>query len=406
MLLLALPLSPFAHTDAPQALALSPFAHTDATPTKSRTDVPAALAATPTPWTAWNGKYLRRESDGNLSCFSTDGTHCTGQSQITDPNAPGTPTPQPLVCGTQHLRSVWQVTGYNDANTPEHWCRNGFGALYADWNTKASGFGEFRVLAETPEGDLMCFTLDGKNCLSASEFSVSDRRLARPLVCGAHHRSVWGFDGYTRPGHWCQTPKILTRDYFGGLGITEESLTMSPWTADDEPGVIARVHLRKGESVSLGLRGTSHSIWGFDVTSEGTFGLEYGHRARVYAPGLQVPIPLSSQNGMRNLTAAVVVKRNGSMCFFALNSQSKYERLWTDGDLAKSWPAQGAPWSSAARVSPPSIAAPTFIVSSGNQSGGSIALIETLTVKARKVPIEGDVSGARRTVSYTDGCGA
>ncbi|EFP96352.1 hypothetical protein VIBC2010_12324 [Vibrio caribbeanicus ATCC BAA-2122] len=41
----------------------------------------------------------------------------------------------------------------------------------------------------------------------------SDFSMALPLVCGQHHKAVWGYSGYTKQGHWCQKLKNISETY-------------------------------------------------------------------------------------------------------------------------------------------------------------------------------------------------
>lgn len=111
---------------------------------------------------------------------------------------------------TLDLRSsaVWD----NEMVCPLAWAR-----YFTNWRwNSASGL----LFSTTPDGDVMCMSNDGSNCLWGDD-NLSNIRTAKPLVCGAAHQRVWGSTGYNNNNHWCSqlknvvnaNPLVFTRLY-------------------------------------------------------------------------------------------------------------------------------------------------------------------------------------------------
>lgn len=94
-----------------------------------------------TDWTCLNNVNvpLRKNTEGNVECMSTNNRDCAWQ-----PNAQGctrllgTPVSpmRPLTCGTMH-KQQWGGTGYDDRN---HWCYTGKYNIYQDTTTSWKKF--------------------------------------------------------------------------------------------------------------------------------------------------------------------------------------------------------------------------------------------------------------------------
>jgi len=55
----------------------------------------------------------------------------------------------------------------------------------------------------TADGDPVCATYDGANCLWGKRKDEIDFAKVRPLACGARHRELYGSTGFEDPRHWC-----------------------------------------------------------------------------------------------------------------------------------------------------------------------------------------------------------
>lgn len=71
--------------------------------------------------------------------------------------------------------------------------------------TKASD-GKNAPMALTPEGNVKCMSIDGKNCLwdiSCNRGLNTPVANIKPLVCGQAHKTIYGNTGYDNKNHWC-----------------------------------------------------------------------------------------------------------------------------------------------------------------------------------------------------------
>jgi len=139
-------------------------------------------------WQRWEDKYVRVETDGNLSCYSLDGANCV--------NATPFGSGKPLVCGDKH-KATWGITGYDQRN---HWCNAAYATLFARWEKSAAS----PWTAKLPSGDVMCHSQNARDC-NGSPVRPSPSQPGYPLVCGVMHASVWGNTGYRNNPHWCVT---------------------------------------------------------------------------------------------------------------------------------------------------------------------------------------------------------
>merc|ERR1711934_107122 len=58
-------------------------------------------------------------------------------------------------------------------------------------------------------GDVQCMSTNGKDCWwgRCRGRKVPRHGRLRPLVCGAHHKKMWGGTGYNNKRHWCNKVK-------------------------------------------------------------------------------------------------------------------------------------------------------------------------------------------------------
>lgn len=378
--------------------------------------------ALPTPWTAWNGGWVRREADGNLSCLSRDATHCAWNSSVSDPKVVSRSQVRPLVCGTPHKRSVWGVTGYNDGddrNGNRHWCRSAYGTLFVEWQDySVLGFKVW--LAETPAGDAMCHSTDGKHCTPVTQGASAPPPGAEvhPLVCGAHHRRMWGNEGYDQPGHWCKTPRIVKRlpNESAIEGLLVNGVSTPSWIADDEPAVVVQASLPDKRALLLFTEvllsrttptGLNRMMVGGVV---GDFVAMHAqpNNARVHWR--------RSLSGPQ--TFGFKVTPNQHLCFFrtaGLGQSGDFfgssALLWNSRQVAAAYaqrellikssipaPTTPGPATTNAEV----MQTPRILWQASD--GAPIRLNEVLLLAARRVPVEGDLTGKKRKVSYAEHC--
>lgn len=165
-------------------------------------------------WKPWAGTFIRLDDDGNISCLSLNGSDCSWGNGSIPPKTNGGQIIE-LTCGSHHS-SIYGISGYD---TPNHWCNNAYADLYTQWKQDLT-------LSSNAEGDIMCFSRDGVNCLAQQDYNARRQPLdpisIKPLVCGEAHRKVWGNTGYDQPGHWCnRLPKVFT------LAVTSDP--QYPW---------------------------------------------------------------------------------------------------------------------------------------------------------------------------------
>lgn len=60
------------------------------------------------------------------------------------------------------------------------------------------------------DGDVQCFSLNGKDCVVSHPRacgqvlqSLEHSEHVNPLTCGSEHLRKWGITGYEDPNHWC-----------------------------------------------------------------------------------------------------------------------------------------------------------------------------------------------------------
>lgn len=179
----------------------------------------------PTEWKPWNGHHYRLEADGHLSCYSED-----SRKSACSIDAPDPAKAQPLNCndprwgGKNHKRTGYEVAG--------HWCNTAYANLFAEWKSyEPLGFN--MQLATTPRGDVMCKSVDGTACLTAT--APAPANPIDPLVCGPLYKKRTGglSTGYDDPKHWCSSPEIV---------LHTADATMAE-TDDDTPNVVVKRHL-------------------------------------------------------------------------------------------------------------------------------------------------------------------
>ncbi len=281
-------------------------------------------------WKAvWTGSpanmtWVRREPDGNISCFSTDGVHCN--RDVNNPNeAKWKANTKPLVCGGQVMQAQWGMLGYNE-DRESHWCIQGHAVLLekSAWQDYTP-LGKALLLAPTPIGDLMCFSEDGMNCSKVQngkpvrdDGTDIDYSKVRPLVCGAHHRNRKGTSGYG-PGEWCNLPRIIKR-VTGQTIQPGRSLTVEIpyWTREEQPAVIVRSDLQSSGTLQVGLSAAyfNPSNYVYEPATTWSVGVDLGSIwGFLGSKDFRTPwnVPPSSYSPV----FAISVTRDGKMCHFA-----------------------------------------------------------------------------------------
>ena len=397
-----------------------------ATPSAADTaKVPEKVASA---WKRWGGGWVRLEADGQLSCFSRDGTHCAWGFSVADANAVPDAAIKPLVCGTPHKLSAWGITGYNDGDTrhgERHWCRSAYATLFAKWQDHTV-LGTPLMLAETPAGDLMCHSTDGRNCTPARDVASKPAAAnaaateVHPLVCGAHHRRMHGHDGYGQAGHWCQTPKIL----HAAVDVTvkpdaadTELITTPSWVAKDEPALVVRTKIPEGQTLVLGSFASFSRPLGPFKSTQGPAGFSAGKLNMVHAAGNYQEAPWKAPITTGPLTMAFKVTEKGHMCYFAADEAKKRDgafispgALLGDSVLITNFnriPPIGFLSSASVKVNVGghSVLMPAvYGLSQGPAASSSFKIDQLFLVAARHVPVEGDLTGAKRKITYAPSC--
>ncbi|WP_431288211.1 hypothetical protein [Roseateles chitinivorans] len=251
-------------------------------------------------WREWNGRHYRIDAQGDLSCRSRDGVQCAGPGDRPQ-KKPSTLSEsfgfhllfhdlydqgeyaewKSLSCGDEH-RKHYGVSGYESA---DHWCNAAHAALFAKW-TDYRPLGLDMLLSTTAEGHVMCHSFDGVNCARPADVELKRREAEKPvpcrkgglnflgvgihaglcpgpglppvkaLICGEHHRSVWGIDGYKSSGHWCRAPEIVRHERFDDLVLkpdNSKAIPMDVWHLSRQPGVLVTADVEDGGWLTLNL---------------------------------------------------------------------------------------------------------------------------------------------------------
>merc|ERR1711977_810031 len=76
------------------------------------------------------------------------------------------------------------------------------------WRCGVSGLST-PVAINARTGDVQCMSTNGKDCWwgRCRGRKVPRHGRLRPLVCGAHHKKMWGGTGYNNKRHWCNKVK-------------------------------------------------------------------------------------------------------------------------------------------------------------------------------------------------------
>ncbi|MDH0863000.1 hypothetical protein [Mitsuaria sp. GD03876] len=379
-------------------------------------------------WQRWGGTWVRLEADGHLSCLSFDATNCAWNDSVADPKKTAWPI-QPLVCGPRHLASTWKLTGYNDYGgaSDRHWCRSAYASLFAKWEDYRI-LGADKLVAATPSGDLMCHSTDGSTCSDPAKVDLAKVRETpvHPLVCGAHHRRVHGNDGYDQPGHWCQLPKIVQRHVpRADIAIAPDvdAVSTEAWKADDEPAVIVRATLPAGRTLALTTNVRPDQLWWSSVTGGMVdvipVGFEFGRQFRFIAGKGALDRHMAPPNWKRrrlagDIVAAMKVTPGGRMCFFGTAADAPRDGGFIASGAGigssaglRDWKMRLVTFPSSPfdlHAGPPSQANTLDPQVAWQLDDGTATIHEMLMVAARHVPIEGDLHGGRRKVSYAQGC--
>lgn len=381
----------------PTRLLLLPLAALLALHVHANESTPRPPIRAPGAWEIWGTGWVRLESDGHLSCLSLNGRECVWNEDVPDPATLDPSTIQPLVCGRSLLQGSHGV-GYHDGARP--WCRSAYASLYADWQDYTA-LGVNTPLAETPEGDLMCYSKDGVNCLELRAESIQRGQSVKPLVCGAHHRATRGESGYDQPRHWCRSPKIVKQQQWDDppFNSWQAVLDVPPWTAAEEPALVAQVDLSGGRAMALEARMDGSGPEGFTIGTD----QPWQDQSRI-----RMPWPDFRPTGV--VTAAMAVTAQGRLCFLASESARGpfFASATHRGNTTRS-PSDQAHTITRSKDYPPqhgrkepfSSALATAV---GESIGSNLGLKRFMFVIAREVPVEGSVNGARRKISYAQGC--
>lgn len=382
------------------------------TPPEQRGAALSTTATGATPWHRWGGTWVRLEADGNLSCFSFNGKDCEWRNAVKDPAEHPQWTVQPLVCGVKH-QLQWGVNGYNDdadyGHGTEHWCRSAYAQVYATWqNYSMLGFD--MLLSETPAGDAMCFSTNGRTCDSTAEINgwPWPARPWKPLVCGAHHRRVHGFTGYDRPEHWCSSPKITYREHDVHVGRKLRYWPVTAWRAEQEPALIVRADL--SDDLAMLLRATVRVEEPWLGDKEGRVGFGLGAKQGVFVKQYSFDSPWQGKASTGLTTAALAITSAGKLCFFG----SKTPMSPTGKSFFHLAPLRG----NSSRVmaealepdfrvveSPFAMMTPEVAIEPSEENLRDLVAKDFLITLAREVPVEGDLTGKRQRISYIKDCG-
>ncbi|RZI59452.1 MAG: hypothetical protein EOP37_11885 [Rubrivivax sp.] len=371
-------------------------------------------------WQKWHGGWVRLEADGNLSCLSTNGTNCYWHHQVTDPKTFSGQPLQPLVCGIAHAGKWGGRSGYNDADNlsgDRHWCRSAYATLFAKWEDYST-LGAKVWLSETPAGDAMCHSADGRTCTPVKEGDDAPPTGAavHPLVCGAHLNRIAKKTGYDEPGHWCQLPRILYRAVDLPVSHVDwRDLKTPAWTSDDEPAVVIRTKVPEGRSLKLitSARLASKDWRDVAFSDGGQVGFEFGSRLRfhldVNGDGIDPwPLWILPRTG-GGITAGMKVTSRGNMCFFNAPDGAPRDGQFIalNALIGNTVPLRtpiGQPFQVLSSA-PPWENVPTgALLTWRSDAPSGFKIDELLVLAARRVPVEGDLTGKKRKISYAEDC--
>lgn len=377
-------------------------------------------AASPTEWKKWYDGWVRLEADGNLSCLSFNGTHCSWNGMVSEPDKVPATELQPLVCGIAHAAKWGNRTGYNDADNlsgDRHWCRSAYATYFAKWQDY-SILGARHWLSETPAGDAMCHSTDGKTCTPVTPGeSRPPAGEVHPLVCGAHHRRMTGHDGYGQPDHWCATPKI-DEDFGNQLATGDRTqIEAKGWVNLIEPAMLMRVKVPHGRSLTLRTEALLEKpvVLHQRELSKAFFGLEFGKELRFHLGDAHVGAPLSwkaLEPSSDEVIVAATVTPRGNACFFAGKSGNRFfadanligdtRQILDDAKRPLRFNASNAEALTMLMTGQPMTAVGP--VDWRADAGPDFAIDKVLMLYARYVPVEGDLTGKKRFIHYADTC--
>lgn len=373
----------------------------------------AAGKVGPTPWQKWSSGWVRLESDGNMSCLSFDGTHCAWNNSVANPEAISPSEVKPLVCGVAHSKRWEGRNGYNDLmnlSGVRHWCRSGYATLFAKWKDH-SIIGTPLWLAETPAGDLMCHSENGRKCTKVLPGETVPPKTAgiHPLVCGAHLKQLTKQTGYDTPGHWCQTPKI--DEHFPGRTATSErkSLQANWWISAIEPAMLVRAKVPDGRSLTLRAQAqlSAPVTYQGQLLDQAFFGLEFGEqlRFRLQEAAVTQPDPSWRKPALTgDVMVGFTVTPSGNACFFgAKDNGDSSGPFFADGNLIGSTAGirddNGQPILFKQSINPK---APS-VIDWRADDGTALEIKEILMLYARYVPVAGDPA-TKRFIHYARTC--
>ncbi|WP_343632506.1 hypothetical protein [Roseateles sp.] len=381
------------------------------TPPKDRGGVVSPTTTEATPWRSWGGTWIRLEADGNLSCFSFDGKQCEWENAIQDPDEHPQWKVQPLVCGVKH-HLEWGINGYNDDDDrhgTEHWCRSAYAEVYATWHDY-SVLGFDMLLSETPAGDAMCLSANGRTCASTTEINAwpMQAQPLKPLVCGAHHRRMLGFTGYDRQEHWCRSPKITHREQNVYIGREFYSTPVTAWRTGQELAVIVRADLSDDLSMSLGA--TVHVREPGYEGYERAIGFGLGAKQSVFIGDNQFESPWQGKASTGLTTAALATTSAGKLCFFGSQTpmdptgKSFFQVAPLRDGLSSVIAKAKMPVFNVIR-SPSKTMRPEVTIKPSEENLRDLVAKDLLITRAREVPVEGDLTGKRQRILHIKDCG-
>jgi predicted nucleic acid-binding Zn-ribbon protein len=88
--------------------------------------------------------------------------------------------------------------------------RVAWGTNETPWDLLSFGTNNYLITRINSDGNAECGSDDSKNCVQGTADVVNKYKIAKPrwanaLMCGDHHKSVYGSTGYEVAGHWCNT---------------------------------------------------------------------------------------------------------------------------------------------------------------------------------------------------------